>query len=65
MAKTGIMPPSYRMVLTKYFPLLVPQHSETLSCSLSPPCTKLESSEDGQAESDSLGTQTGRRKEEQ
>ena len=70
MAKKSILPPSYKMDLNKYFPLPVrqspvPQHPEIPSYSLSPPCTNLESSEDGQTESNFLEAQTNKRQEEQ
>ena len=70
MAKKGISPPTFKMILRKYYPLPVRQspvltHSEIPSCSPSLTCTEPESWEDGQTDSDALAAQAGGRKEEQ
>ena len=69
MAKEGILPPTLKITLKKYYPLtihqpLVPPRPE-LPTYLSPlPCTEPESSGDDQTESDSLGAPADGREEE-
>ena len=71
MTKKGILPPSYKMVLNKYFSLrahqslVLPQHPGIPSCSKSMPCPEPESLGDDQTESASCGAQADGRKEEQ
>ena len=72
MAKEGIPPPSYKMVLNKHFLLparqspVYPQHPEMTSYLQSPtPCTEPESLGNDQTKSASRGVQVDGRKEEQ
>ena len=72
-AKKSILPPSYKMVLNKHFPLpparqssVYPQHPEISSCSQLPvSCTEPDSLGDDQTKSASCGAQVDGRKEEQ
>ena len=69
-ARKGILPPTFKVILEKCYPLPVRQspvlpHPEIPSCSSSLPCTEPESSGDGQTESDSLGAPVDEPKEEQ
>ena len=64
MAAKGILPPTLKMILKKYYPLPVSPHPEIPSCSSSLPCTEPESSRDDQTESDSLGAPIDGPKEE-
>ena len=76
MARKGILPPTFKMIIKKYCPLpdrpparqspVHLQHPEILSCSQSPmPCTEPESLGDDQTDSASLGAQADGRNEEQ
>ena len=71
MAKKGILPPIFKMVLKKYYSLSVRQppvlrlHPEILSCSSPLPCTEPELLGDNQTKSESLGAPADELKEEQ
>ena len=55
MAAKGILPPTLKIVLKKYYPLPVLLHPKIPSRSSSLPYTEPESSGDNQTENDSLG----------
>ena len=68
----GILPPTFKMILDKYYPLSVPQapvhpHQQKITpCLPSPmPCTTPDSSMNDQTKSSSFGAQVDGRKEEQ
>ena len=65
MAAKGILPPTLKMILKKYYPLPILLHPEISSCSSPLPCTEPESSERDQTESDSLRAPVDESKEEQ
>ena len=70
MAAKGILPPTLKMILKRYYLLPVRQslvlpHPENPSCPSSLPCDEPKSSEDDQTESDSLGAPVDGPKEKQ